>query len=306
MRHMKFLETVAAGDVKVLREKEATYQGSWKAAGGRSAWFMMRRNMDRLITMMRKPEDPVAWNMQNVDDTITAISEAQPSPRAGESYVSLPGTHEATTGMLQHLRDCYVSENIFAKIRENVSGEDGTVLACLRDLRRYLVLIEAEMMSRGVVAFSALTPSDALRFSQQHDAISSEVLDSQPKRTVPRMSTMDQLHLSPPWLILSQSIETHPEISPFYKQITPLTCILEPVVDGAIACPFDVYLMLTTRWVIKMEEVPTEMRGFYPRVQQEMNAKEYEESRHQFLYAFSEMGQKYVLLPSFAAWGRDA
>jgi hypothetical protein len=141
MNHMEFLEAVLRSDIMVLRAKEATYQGSWKKAGGRSAWFMLRRNMDRLIEIMKKPTTPATFNLQNVDDTIQAVGESK----------RLPGTPQATVNILQYLRDCYVSENVFAKIRENPSGDDGTMLACLRDLRRYCVLVEAEMIARGVV-----------------------------------------------------------------------------------------------------------------------------------------------------------
>jgi hypothetical protein len=35
---------------------------------------------------------------------------------------------------------------------EGDEGEDGTLLAEIRDLRRYLMLVEAEMMARGVVS----------------------------------------------------------------------------------------------------------------------------------------------------------
>jgi hypothetical protein len=42
--------------------------------------------------------------------------------------------------------------DIFAAIKSTGGGgEDGTVLAEVRDLRRYLLLVEAEMMQRGVV-----------------------------------------------------------------------------------------------------------------------------------------------------------
>lgn len=41
--------------------------------------------------------------------------------------------------------------DIFYHIERNSSGLDGSVLAEIRDLRRYLILIEAEMMARGVV-----------------------------------------------------------------------------------------------------------------------------------------------------------
>lgn len=43
------------------------------------------------------------------------------------------------------------SWNIFAAISENSSGDDGSVLAEIRDLRRYLLLVEAEMISEGQV-----------------------------------------------------------------------------------------------------------------------------------------------------------
>ena len=39
-----------------------------------------------------------------------------------------------------------VGYDIFAKVREEgLSGPDGSLIACIRDLRRYLLLIEAEM-----------------------------------------------------------------------------------------------------------------------------------------------------------------
>lgn len=41
--------------------------------------------------------------------------------------------------------------NIFAAIEAKPSGCDGSTLAEVRDLRRYLLLVEAEMVSRGVV-----------------------------------------------------------------------------------------------------------------------------------------------------------
>jgi len=52
--------------------------------------------------------------------------------------------------VLRYLRESYVSQDIFLKIEEKPHGADGTVLACLRDLRRYGLLIEAEMTARGV------------------------------------------------------------------------------------------------------------------------------------------------------------
>lgn len=44
--------------------------------------------------------------------------------------------------------------DIFAHISSNPTGADSTVLAELRDLRRYLMLVEAEMMARDIVPVS--------------------------------------------------------------------------------------------------------------------------------------------------------
>jgi len=127
MGHMNFIDRVTAEDCSVLRTKETTYQGSWKRAGGRSAWFMMRRNMDRLVTMLAPPARP-----ENFEVTLSKIPAF-------------------TDKQYEFLLRSFTSEDIFAKIEEHPNGEDGTVLACVRDLRRYLTLIEAEMVSRGAV-----------------------------------------------------------------------------------------------------------------------------------------------------------
>jgi hypothetical protein len=128
MEHMKHIDNVAADDCAMLRYKESTYKASWKAAGGRSAWFMARRNMDRLINMLAQPERPEHFR------------------------VSIADTPAFTDKDYSFLMKSYVAEDIFAKIEEKPGGEDGTVLACLRDLRRYFTLIEAEMVARGVVS----------------------------------------------------------------------------------------------------------------------------------------------------------
>jgi hypothetical protein len=62
MDHMKYIRQVANEDIATLEVKERTYQGSWKLSGGRSAWFMLKRKIDRIIVMMEtSPEetDPV-------------------------------------------------------------------------------------------------------------------------------------------------------------------------------------------------------------------------------------------------------
>jgi hypothetical protein len=148
MDHLNHIDAVAASDCAVLRSKEATYQGSWKRAGGRSAWFMARRNLDRLLTMMAAKPQPDFVNPTNVLDTLKALRDWV---HYNQKVTELPGSIEASMAIIEAVRDSYTADDIFAKIEEKPKGEDGTVLAVIRDLRRYLILVEAEMVSRGVV-----------------------------------------------------------------------------------------------------------------------------------------------------------
>jgi hypothetical protein len=129
MKHLEQLYPVAIGDVMHLKMKEATYQGSWKRSGGRSAWFMLRRKIDRLLEMMKRPEAPDGFNPDDHRDSKVNLNSSE----------------------VNFLLDSYAAENVFAMIRKDPTGKDGSVLAEVRDLRRYLLLVEAEMVSRGVV-----------------------------------------------------------------------------------------------------------------------------------------------------------
>jgi hypothetical protein len=111
-----YLEVVQEEDFKRIKAKEETYQGSWKRSGGRSAYFMIQRKMDRIPILMKEDligQDPSEYN-----------------------------------GLEKRLR---AEDDIFKKIELNPSDADGTVLAEIRDLRAYLTLVEAEMMARGVI-----------------------------------------------------------------------------------------------------------------------------------------------------------
>lgn len=111
---MNFLETVTKIDIAALQEKEKTYRGSWKKRGGVGAFMMLARKWDRLEEMLR-------------ERCIYAPADARKT------------THECSP------------YDVFAFIAAQPSGNDGTVLAEIRDLRRYLLLVEAEMMARDVV-----------------------------------------------------------------------------------------------------------------------------------------------------------
>jgi hypothetical protein len=104
---LEFVKIVSDEDLDHLIEKEKSYKDSWKKSGGRSAWFMLKRKIDRLVFMLEK--EP----------------------------------HDFVTAKSQH--------DIFECIKKDPSGRDGTILAEIRDLRRYLLLVEAEMMNQKIV-----------------------------------------------------------------------------------------------------------------------------------------------------------
>lgn len=130
--HHPYLAAVAQEDVRYLLEKDRSYGASWKLAGGRSAWFMLRRKMDRMIEMLKRPASPAGFD---------------PAFITGRIAVQAP-----QIAHIEHLVAAYRAEDIFGMIEADPSGRDGCVLAEVRDLRRYLLLVEAEMVSRGVVA----------------------------------------------------------------------------------------------------------------------------------------------------------
>lgn len=137
---MKWLVPLALDDVQVLRTKEATYCGSWKRRGGTGAYHVgVARMMDRLEAMCGA--EPAMVHMQRAG---SSIGEARPDPNAVPQY------------------------DIFRHIAARPGGEDGTVLAVVRDLRRYLLLVEAEMVSQGAVP----APPPATVWLEDHDVAS--------------------------------------------------------------------------------------------------------------------------------------
>jgi hypothetical protein len=65
--------------------------------------------------------------------------------------------------------------DIFAAIAADASGADGSVLAEVRDLRRYLLLVEAEMLSRDEDdLFRAGTPEDGGHHARQQEETTAE------------------------------------------------------------------------------------------------------------------------------------
>ena len=50
------------------------------------------------------------------------------------------------------MKEALAHQDVFEKIKQDPSGTDGTVLAEIRDLRRYLLLVESEMMNQKIIS----------------------------------------------------------------------------------------------------------------------------------------------------------
>lgn len=109
------LEYVVDDDVTALVESRVHYGDSWRAEGGFSAWFNIKRKIDRLVRLLgREPE------------TIQDKESPESGPFVRERY------------------------DIFAHIHADLARGGETVLDTVRDLRRYLTLVEAFLVEEGV------------------------------------------------------------------------------------------------------------------------------------------------------------
>lgn len=118
--HHAHLRAVAEEDVRYVLEKDRSYGASWKRRGGVGAFMMLARKWDRLEEMVTRGR--------------TAMGQYDIFAAVAADDVAVDG--------------------------RRIQGADGTVLAEVRDLRRYLLLVEAEMIARGAVAAPAAPEED--------------------------------------------------------------------------------------------------------------------------------------------------
>ena len=129
--YLDHLAAVAEDDVAVLQEKDKQYGGSWKRRGGAGAYMMLARKWDRLEQLMAR------------EATIVNRS------RLGKPNVVV-GQYD-----------------IFGHIQTDTRQEG--VIDDIRDLRRYLLLIEAEARAQQWGPYEAKPAAGAVRMIGQHD-----------------------------------------------------------------------------------------------------------------------------------------
>lgn len=326
MNHMKYIDAVAAQDVALLREKESTYQGSWKKAGGRSAWFMLRRNMDRLLTMMARPKDEIQFSLPDLDDALELAEDRD------EDFTCDPA-------VVRYLRDCYLAEDIFAKIEENPTGEDGTVLACIRDLRCYLLLVEAEMVARDTVDISdttiepgaaalcseiitslrdnefqfrasGLTREQCARLQTVVSEMAEQAEQSPKKDSTPEADAIwlpdPKLH---PWMLTKNEYDVLPPLwKDWYVRRGDFYFLDEYSENSVVIDEMKpLYYQFKGVAYLRLEKVPPEIRENYRYMSRELNDKEYNDLPQTWrnMYSLGNDTKWHLRLEFRDAWGRN-
>lgn len=108
--HIKFLDEIAREDVRHVEVAERNYGSSWKKRGGVGAYMMLTRKSDRIENALRPSDDD--------DARANLKTEATVAPW-----------------------------DIFGAIAADARPEG--IIDDIRDLRRYLLLVESEMRARG-------------------------------------------------------------------------------------------------------------------------------------------------------------
>lgn len=119
-RHLPFLQTVADADVKQLLQKDREYGASWKSRGGVGAFMMLARKWDRLENMVKSLR---TYNTES--------------------------THGRACGGMLPTELTASAYDVFAHVAgsEAERADAESLLDTLGDLRRYLLLVEAEVIA---------------------------------------------------------------------------------------------------------------------------------------------------------------
>lgn len=258
MKHLEFLEQVTIQDCATIREKEATYQGSWKRRGGVGAFMMLARKWDRIENMM------------------TTQSERQ--------------------------------FDVFHGIEQDTSGRDGSPLAEIRDLRCYLILIEAEMLSRGALdkkpshTHERRVPRMEMPPSCKDDAVHPSGHDG---RDIQRTPEDGAQHASLAPHVVRNDYFARKDISAelrtkFWNLRAPGVHVLDVRVENHELPRVlrDFYQLDTDgAWMLRIDRVPADARQFYQVLHRERNAFELDQMPEwqRKLYSWDEAANKHVL-----------
>jgi len=116
--HLAYLPKIAARDIDQLNQKEREYGASWKKRGGVGSFMMLARKWDRL---------------ENMVDELKQYSKLPSGQPAGSQDVFVAGPYD----IFSHAEGSEMQGDTAESLMDTIG-----------DLRRYLMLVEAEMLRR--------------------------------------------------------------------------------------------------------------------------------------------------------------
>lgn len=142
---------VADQDVEGVIEARVLYGDSWRAEGGFSAFFNIKRKIDRFVNCCKRP--------------LLVVGDRNRIPY-----------------------------DVFSQILFDLSGGGETVLDTVRDLRRYLLLVEAFLVQEGtVLPLQRDNLAAALKKAGYRKEVSEQIQDLLQQPLVPsQQDTVDQ------------------------------------------------------------------------------------------------------------------
>lgn len=168
--------------------------------------------------------------------------------------------------------------DLMRAVLHEMDGKDGSVLACVRDLRRYLLLVEAEALEQQL--------NEVDGDSSRHASLV-------------------------PWVASTRYFERQrleePTILRWWKKITTGRFVLEPWVEGHQSPPAVMtglyFFVPDMGWRIKMEHCPPDARDYFPMLRSKLNAKEHAElpEWQRDMYEWL-VGGGFRILPHNQAW----
>lgn len=282
-RYHRHLGKIADDDLNYIKRKDTQYGGSWKKRGGVGAFFTMLRPWDRLETMLAQPKVTPNQEPINGDQCVRA------------------GTH--------YLPVAYQPYDIFAAIQsEGLKGEDGTFIACVRDLRRYLLLLEAEMTERLVPEKMVPREVQSAPVSETH-TVSVPVTTDKAAFAFGAVDIDMSYHY--PWRI---SADCHRgELgcgrADVWTQLLPNLFRLEPAInedeyERIRPAAQQQYLKAGAFWVLDLSLCPADIRTTYPVMQNEMNEKEHSDMPEEYrgMYDWNGTANKWTMNERYRAW----
>jgi len=181
--------------------------------------------------------------------------------------------------------------DIFAAIEADQTGQDGSALAELRDLRRYLLLIESEMQARAVPVYKGPPITIAEIFKNWVEVNRPGTPENGGHHAGQRFGPEEELK-QPQDVRLDDGIRSETDIESEHR----------------------LYYMVTTSrgrgyHIVDRRKTPSDLWTHLPRLRRELNHKEYEDGllpEYHGLYYWHENDSKWVMREQFREhWGKE-